>query len=137
VTNQAVRVPPTSRWQLEYRDVPRCLRPSDLWLSDSMPWSSRICPRIRSLRVSVTRRTTAAYLLAEPIRLDKPTGAASTRLRGRGYAAGRVRPRADPCRAPGRGESVPESGINIDAVPGPVTFRNLSLRQFVVTPKGA
>ena len=32
---------------------------------------------------------------------------------------------------------VPETGINIDAVPGPrgpVTFRDLSLRQFVVTP---
>jgi glutamate-5-semialdehyde dehydrogenase len=35
---------------------------------------------------------------------------------------------------------VPETGINIDAVPGPrgpVTFRDLSLRQFVVTPKSA
>src|SRR5271165_3666820 len=34
---------------------------------------------------------------------------------------------------------VPETGINIDAVPGPrgpVTFRDLSLRQFVVTPAG-
>ncbi len=33
--------------------------------------------------------------------------------------------------------SVPETGINIDAVPGPrgpVTFRDLCLRQFVVTP---
>jgi len=33
--------------------------------------------------------------------------------------------------------SVPETGINIDAVPGPrgpVTFRDLHLRQFVVTP---
>ncbi len=33
---------------------------------------------------------------------------------------------------------VPETGINIDAVPGPrgpVTFRDLSLRQFVVTPR--
>ena len=33
--------------------------------------------------------------------------------------------------------SVPETGINIDAVPGPrgpVTFRDLYLRQFVVTP---
>ena len=33
---------------------------------------------------------------------------------------------------------VPETGINLDAVPGPrgpVTFRDLSLRQFVVTPK--
>ena len=32
---------------------------------------------------------------------------------------------------------VPETGINIDAVPGPrgpVTFRDLTLRQFVVTP---
>jgi glutamate-5-semialdehyde dehydrogenase len=32
---------------------------------------------------------------------------------------------------------VPETGINIDAVPGPrgpVTFRDLYLRQFVVTP---
>ena len=32
---------------------------------------------------------------------------------------------------------VPETGINLDAVPGPrgpVTFRDLSLRQFVVTP---
>src|SRR6266700_2481338 len=36
--------------------------------------------------------------------------------------------------------SVPETGINIDAVPGPrgpVTFRDLYLRQFVVTPAGA
>jgi glutamate-5-semialdehyde dehydrogenase len=35
---------------------------------------------------------------------------------------------------------VPETGINIDAVPGPrgpVTFRDLCLRQFVVTPAGA
>ena len=35
--------------------------------------------------------------------------------------------------------SVPETGINIDAVPGPrgpVTFRDLYLRQFVVTPAG-
>jgi glutamate-5-semialdehyde dehydrogenase len=35
--------------------------------------------------------------------------------------------------------SVPETGINIDAVPGPrgpVTFRDLYLRQFVVTPNG-
>ena len=34
--------------------------------------------------------------------------------------------------------SVPETGINIDAVPGPrgpVTFRDLYLRQFVVTPE--
>jgi glutamate-5-semialdehyde dehydrogenase len=33
--------------------------------------------------------------------------------------------------------SVPETGINIDHVPGPhgpVTFRDLYLRQFVVTP---
>jgi glutamate-5-semialdehyde dehydrogenase len=33
--------------------------------------------------------------------------------------------------------SVPETGINIDAVPGPrgpVTFRDLHLRQFVITP---
>ena len=33
--------------------------------------------------------------------------------------------------------SVPETGINIDAVPGPrgpVTFRDLCLRQFEVTP---
>ena len=33
--------------------------------------------------------------------------------------------------------SVPETGINIDAVPGPrgpVTFRDLYLRQLVVTP---
>jgi len=33
--------------------------------------------------------------------------------------------------------SVPETGINIDAVSGPrgpVTFRDLYLRQFVVTP---
>jgi len=32
---------------------------------------------------------------------------------------------------------LPETGINIDAVPGPrgpVTFRDLCLRQFVVTP---
>jgi glutamate-5-semialdehyde dehydrogenase len=32
---------------------------------------------------------------------------------------------------------VPETGINIDAVPGPrgpVTFRDLYLRQLVVTP---
>jgi glutamate-5-semialdehyde dehydrogenase len=36
--------------------------------------------------------------------------------------------------------SVPETGINIDAVPGPrgpVTFRDLYLRQFVVTPAPA
>jgi glutamate-5-semialdehyde dehydrogenase len=36
--------------------------------------------------------------------------------------------------------SVPETGINIDQVPGPrgpVTFRDLYLRQFVVTPAGA
>ena len=39
-----VRVPLTSGWQLEDRDVLRCLSPPDLWLSDSMPWSSRICP---------------------------------------------------------------------------------------------
>ena len=35
--------------------------------------------------------------------------------------------------------SVPETGINIDAVPGPrgpVTFRDLSLRPFVITPAG-
>ena len=35
--------------------------------------------------------------------------------------------------------SVPETGINIDAVPGPrgpVTFRDLYLRQLVVTPAG-
>ena len=35
---------------------------------------------------------------------------------------------------------VPETGINIDAVPGPrgpVTFRDLALRQFVVTPAAA
>jgi glutamate-5-semialdehyde dehydrogenase len=34
--------------------------------------------------------------------------------------------------------SVPETGINIDAVPGPrgpVTFRDLYLRQFVVVPR--
>ena len=34
--------------------------------------------------------------------------------------------------------SVPETGINIDAVPGPrgpVTFRDLYLRQLVVTPR--
>jgi glutamate-5-semialdehyde dehydrogenase len=34
---------------------------------------------------------------------------------------------------------VPETGINIDAVPGPrgpVTFRDLSLRQLVITPAG-
>jgi predicted RNase H-like HicB family nuclease len=43
VTNQAVRVPLTSRWQLEYGGVPRCLHPSDLWLSDSMPLSNQIC----------------------------------------------------------------------------------------------
>ena len=33
---------------------------------------------------------------------------------------------------------VPETGINIDKVPGPrgpVTFRDLYLRQFVVTPR--
>ena len=29
--------------QLEYRGVLGCLSPSDLWLSDSMPWSSPIC----------------------------------------------------------------------------------------------
>jgi glutamate-5-semialdehyde dehydrogenase len=36
--------------------------------------------------------------------------------------------------------SVPETGINIDAVPGPrgpVTFRDLYLRQFVVTPSAS
>ena len=36
--------------------------------------------------------------------------------------------------------SVPETGINIDAVPGPrgpVTFRDLYLRQFVITPVSA
>jgi glutamate-5-semialdehyde dehydrogenase len=36
--------------------------------------------------------------------------------------------------------SVPETGINIDVVPGPrgpVTFRDLYLRQYVVTPKAA
>jgi len=36
--------------------------------------------------------------------------------------------------------SVPETGINIDAAPGPrgpVTFRDLYLRQYVVTPKAA
>jgi glutamate-5-semialdehyde dehydrogenase len=36
--------------------------------------------------------------------------------------------------------AVPETGINIDKVPGPrgpVTFRDLSLRQFVVVPKAA
>jgi glutamate-5-semialdehyde dehydrogenase len=36
--------------------------------------------------------------------------------------------------------SVPETGINIDVVPGPrgpVTFRDLFLRQYVVLPKGA
>jgi glutamate-5-semialdehyde dehydrogenase len=35
---------------------------------------------------------------------------------------------------------VPETGINIDAVPGPrgpVTFRDLYLRQFVITPEPA
>ena len=35
--------------------------------------------------------------------------------------------------------SVPETGINIDAVPGPrgpVTFRDLALRQYVVMPAG-
>ena len=35
--------------------------------------------------------------------------------------------------------SVPETGINIDAVPGPrgpVTFRDLVLRQYVVMPSG-
>ena len=35
--------------------------------------------------------------------------------------------------------SVPETGINVDVVPGPrgpVTFRDLYLRQYVVTPKG-
>ena len=34
---------------------------------------------------------------------------------------------------------VPETGINVDRVPGPrgpVTFRDLHLRQFVVTPRG-
>jgi glutamate-5-semialdehyde dehydrogenase len=33
--------------------------------------------------------------------------------------------------------AVPETGINIDRVPGPrgpVTYRDLSLRQYVVTP---
>ena len=81
-------------------------------------------------------RTAAAYLLAEPIWLDKPSGAASTRLRG-GYGW-RSTTRADPCRAPGGRESVPESRVNIDAVPrprGPVTFWDLSLRQFVVTQR--
>ena len=38
-----MRLQLTSRWQLEYRDVLRCLCPSDLWLSGSMPRSSRIC----------------------------------------------------------------------------------------------
>ncbi len=36
--------------------------------------------------------------------------------------------------------SVPETGINIDVVPGPrgpVTFRDLHLRQYVVVPKGS
>ena len=36
--------------------------------------------------------------------------------------------------------SVPETGINIDTAPGPrgpVTFRDLYLRQYVVTPKAA
>ena len=36
--------------------------------------------------------------------------------------------------------SVPETGINVDVVPGPrgpVTFRDLYLRQYVVMPKGA
>jgi glutamate-5-semialdehyde dehydrogenase len=36
--------------------------------------------------------------------------------------------------------SVPETGINIDVVPGPrgpVTFRDLCLRQYVVIPKTA
>jgi glutamate-5-semialdehyde dehydrogenase len=36
--------------------------------------------------------------------------------------------------------SVPETGINIDVVPGPrgpVTFRDLYLRQYVVVPKAA
>jgi glutamate-5-semialdehyde dehydrogenase len=36
--------------------------------------------------------------------------------------------------------SVPETGINIDSVPGPrgpVTFRDLYLRQYAVVPKGA
>jgi len=42
-TSQAVRVPLTSRWYLGYREVLRCLRLSDLVLSDSMPQSSRIC----------------------------------------------------------------------------------------------
>ena len=40
-----MRVPLTFRWYLEYREVLRCLRLSDLVLSDSMPQSSRICPR--------------------------------------------------------------------------------------------
>ena len=39
-----MRVPLTFRWYLEYRNVLRCLRPSDLGLSDSILWSSRICP---------------------------------------------------------------------------------------------
>jgi len=30
-------------WQLQYREALRCLRPSDLWLSGSMPPSSQIC----------------------------------------------------------------------------------------------
>ena len=42
MTNQAARVPLTSRWQLEYRNLLRCLCPSDLWLSDAMPWSGRM-----------------------------------------------------------------------------------------------
>ena len=44
MTNQAVWVPLTCRWQLEYRGVLRCLSPSDLWLSGSVPGSSRIRP---------------------------------------------------------------------------------------------
>ena len=44
MTNQAVWAPLTSRWPLQYRGVFRCLSPSGLWLSGSMPWGSRICP---------------------------------------------------------------------------------------------
>ena len=36
--------------------------------------------------------------------------------------------------------SLPETGINIDVVPGPrgpVTFRDLHLRQYVVVPRGS
>src|SRR5206468_12231270 len=59
-----------SRWQLAYCDVLRCLRPSDLRLSNSMPRSGRMCPgfgRYTSSLPGVERRINPLPTIAEGV----------------------------------------------------------------------